>query len=175
MVESTEVLQYPVIFRPTGSSPGYTLKRWLWANQKMKDFEIWQYGVRQPQYSLPIPLAGHCVVKLDDRFVVFLGGATTRFDEFSSVIPNTGPEPTSHVHVYGEFRRYCTALGNNWNISTLTDLDNEVWATTFQGQDPNLKRMNVGRMNHGCVTYVEAGRTKIMVGGGVTKGRLKEK
>ena len=28
--------------------------------------------------------------------------------------------------------------------------------------------MTQGRMNHGCVTYSEAGRTKIMVAGGVT-------
>ena len=28
--------------------------------------------------------------------------------------------------------------------------------------------MTLGRMNHGCVSYTEAGRTKIMVAGGVT-------
>ena len=98
------MLQYPVIYRNTGSTPGYTLKRWLWANRKMKDFEIWEYGVKKPLHELPIPLSGHCVVKVENRFVVFLGGATTRFDEFSNVIPNTGPEPTNHVHVYGEGR-----------------------------------------------------------------------
>ena len=29
--------------------------------------------------------------------------------------------------------------------------------------------MTLGRMNHGCVAYTEAGRTKIMVAGGVTR------
>ena len=29
--------------------------------------------------------------------------------------------------------------------------------------------MTVGRLNHGCVSYSEGGRTKIMVAGGVTK------
>ena len=98
------MLQYPVIYRATGSTPGYTLKRWMWAHRKMKDYEIWEYGVKRPLHTLPIPLAGHCVVKVENRFVVFLGGATTRFDEFSSVIPHSGPEPTNHVHVYGEVR-----------------------------------------------------------------------
>ena len=28
--------------------------------------------------------------------------------------------------------------------------------------------MNLGRLNHGCVSYSEGGRTKIMVAGGVT-------
>ena len=132
------MLQYPVIYSPSGSSPGYTLKRWLWAGEKMKDWQIWQYGVKQPLHTLPIPLAGHCVVKLADRFVVFLGGATARFDDSGSVIPHSAPEPTNHVHVY--------------------DLDNEVWATTFQDQDPDLRKMKVARMNHACVSYVENNR-----------------
>ena len=144
------MLQYPVIYSNSGPSPGYTLKRWMWANEKMKDFEIWQYGVKQPMYSLPIPLAGHCVVKLANRFVVFLGGATSRFDDFGSVIPHKDSEPTNHVHVY--------------------DLDNEVWATTFRDQDQHLKKMKVARVNHGCVSYVENNRVKIMVGGGLTRG-----
>ena len=29
--------------------------------------------------------------------------------------------------------------------------------------------MSLGRMNHGCVAYTEAGRTKIMVAGGVIR------
>ena len=36
--------------------------------------QIWNYGVRQSMYSLPIPLAGHRVVVLFNRRVVFLGG-----------------------------------------------------------------------------------------------------
>ena len=144
------MLQYPVIYSSSGSNPGYSLKRWMWANEKMKDFEIWQYGVKQPMHSLPIPLAGHCVVKLANRFVVFLGGATTRFDDSGSVIPHMESEPTNHVHVY--------------------DLDNEVWATTFRGQDQHLQKMKVARMNHGCVSYVENNRVKIMVGGGLIRG-----
>ena len=30
--------------------------------------------------------------------------------------------------------------------------------------------MSVARMNHGCVTYQEGGKKKVMVGGGVTRG-----
>ena len=149
-MQKNEVLQYPVIYSSSGSNPGYSLKRWMWANEKMKDFEIWQYGVKQPLHSLPIPLAGHCVVKLANRFVVFLGGATARFDDSGSVIPHKESEPTNHVHVY--------------------DLDNEVWATTFRGQDQHLEKMKVARMNHGCVSYVENNRLKIMVGGGLIRG-----
>ncbi len=37
-------------------------------------FQIWNYGVRSTMYELPIPLAGHCVVVINNKFVVFLGG-----------------------------------------------------------------------------------------------------
>ena len=36
--------------------------------------QIWNYGVRSTMYELPIPLAGHCVVVINNKFVVFLGG-----------------------------------------------------------------------------------------------------
>ena len=70
-------------------------------------------------YELPIPLSGHCVVVLNDKMVVFLGGGTgcpwnkpivlltfiisgtTKFkEEDGSVIPMTGPIPSDHVHSY---------------------------------------------------------------------------
>ena len=89
-----QVLQYPSLFATTGTGLGFTLKRWQWANEKAKNtdvscraqpgatvllstpsvVQIWNYGVRQSMYSLPIPLAGHCVVVLFNRRVVFLGG-----------------------------------------------------------------------------------------------------
>ena len=32
-------------------------------------------------YELPIPLAGHCVVVINNKFVVFLGGGIKRLNE----------------------------------------------------------------------------------------------
>ena len=42
-------------------------------------FQIWNYGVRSTMYQLPIPLAGHCVVVINNKFVVFLGGGIKLF------------------------------------------------------------------------------------------------
>ena len=86
---------------------------------------MWNYGVRASMYSLPIPLSGHCVVTINRRFVVFLGGATTEFKEDGTIKLNTGPEPTSHIHIY--------------------NLDNESWETTFLGQSNTLRKMSVPR------------------------------
>ena len=76
-------------------------------------------------YNLPIPLSGHCVVVINKKFVVFLGGATTEFKEDGTVIDNTGPEPTNHIHIY--------------------NLDNESWDTTFMEQSNTLRKMSVPR------------------------------
>ena len=81
-------------------------------------------------YQLPIPLAGHCVVVINNKFVVFLGGGiilfkndyvskkfsgTTEFKaDDGSPIRMTGPVPTNHVHIY--------------------NLDSEVWTTTYLDQ-----------------------------------------
>ena len=62
--------------------------------------QIWSYGVRPSMYNLPIPLSGHCVVVINRKYVVFLGGATTEFKEDGTIIANTGPEPTNHIHIY---------------------------------------------------------------------------
>ena len=32
-------------------------------------------------YELPIPLAGHCVVVINNKFVVFLGGGVTLLED----------------------------------------------------------------------------------------------
>ena len=48
--------------------------------------QIWNYGVRQSMYSLPIPLAGHCVVVLFNRRVVFLGGGEVVFSAECSTV-----------------------------------------------------------------------------------------
>ena len=84
-------------------------------------------------YELPIPLAGHCVVVIQNKHVVFLGGGvniniegrgsdnylifvgTTEFKaDDGSPIRMTGPVPTDHVHIY--------------------NLDNEAWTTTYLDQ-----------------------------------------
>ena len=93
-------------------------------------FQIWNYGVRSTMYQLPIPLAGHCVVVINNKFVVFLGGGiklfkknmfkknfsgTTEFKaDDGSPIRMTGPVPTNHVHIY--------------------NLDTEAWTTTYLDQ-----------------------------------------
>jgi len=153
ILQNNEVLQYPGIFSDVSiTDPGYTLKRWQWANEKAKHTDIWNYAVRESMYELPIPLSGHCVVVLNDKMVVFLGGGTTKFkEEDGSVIPMTGPIPSDHVHSY--------------------NLDSEAWSTTVPGMtitNDNYRRMKVARMNHGCVRYNQGG-TKIMVAGGVRK------
>ena len=114
-----------MIYTDTGFTPGYSLKGWEWSNKKAKRTEVWNYGVRPSMYSLPIPLSGHCVVTVNKRFVVFLGGATTEFKEDGTIILNTGPEPTNHIHIY--------------------DLDNETWETTFLDQSSTLRKMSVPR------------------------------
>ena len=86
-------------------------------------------------YELPIPLAGHCVVVINNKFVVFLGGGiklledcvaeicslshlligTTKFKaDDGSPIRMTGPVPTNHVHIY--------------------NLDSGAWTTTYLDQ-----------------------------------------
>ena len=63
----------------------------------------------------------------------------------------TGPEPSDHVHIYS--------------------LHNEAWRTTVPDHrhlDTSLRRMSVGRLNHGCASY-NSGGTKLMVAGGVTR------
>ena len=82
-------------------------------------------------HELPIPLAGHCVVTINNKYVVFLGGGmhsyffyvlccsqfpvlkgTTKFrEEDESPLMFTGPVPTTHVHIY--------------------NLDTDAWTTTY--------------------------------------------
>ena len=159
ILQTNEVLQYPAIYTDTGVTPGYTLKRWGWSNEKAKATEIWKYGVRKTMYSLPIPLSGHCVVIRSNRQVIFLGGGTTQLktetvDGVTDVkaVAMTGPEPSDHVHIY--------------------HLDNESWRTTVPDHrhlDTSLRRMTIGRMNHGCALYNSGAGQKIMVAGGVVK------
>ena len=59
--------------------------------------QIWNYGVRQSMYSLPIPLAGHCVVVLFNRRVVFLGGGEVVLSaQYSTVQYSTAAEILRH-------------------------------------------------------------------------------
>ena len=92
-------------------------------------------------YELPIPLAGHCVVTVNNKYVVFLGGGihsyfffalfipsflflkgTTKFrEEDGSPLMFTGPVPTTHVHIY--------------------NLDTEAWTTTYMDQAGETLKM----------------------------------
>ena len=40
ILKKNEVLQYPAIYTDTGVSPGYTLTRWGWSNEKAKQTDV---------------------------------------------------------------------------------------------------------------------------------------
>ena len=40
ILQNNEVLQYPAVYSNTGTTPGYTLKKWLWSNEKAKATEV---------------------------------------------------------------------------------------------------------------------------------------
>ena len=40
ILQKNEVLQYPALYTNTGTSPGFELKRWQWANEKAKQSEV---------------------------------------------------------------------------------------------------------------------------------------
>ena len=109
---------------------------------------------------LPIPLTGHCAVQIniagDGTNIVVIGGGTTEVKEDGNgvtFVQNTGPIPTDHVHVYS----FST---NKWS-STFAE-SSLVTGTKV------LKKSNIARMNHGCVSFTEGGKEKVMVAGGVT-------
>jgi len=163
ILQDNEVLQYPATF--SAAKRNYVEKRWEWANSKMKNSDVWISGVPDNMKSLPMPLAGHCTVELKVKelvegvektitYIVTLGGGTTEVKEDGvTFIENTGPIPSDHVHVYS------TAKGGQWSSTFTSDL--------VTGKRP-LKKSKIPRMNHGCVTYVQGGKHKIMVAGGVT-------
>ena len=162
ILQENEVLQYPATF--TEAKRNYVLKRWDWANTKMKNSDVWETGVADSLKLLPIPLAGHCTVELKVKelvdgvektisYIVVLGGGTTELKEDGvTFIENTGPIPTDHVHVYNSAK--------------------EQWSSTFTSVlvtgKKVVKKSKIPRMNHGCVSYIEGGKHKIMVAGGVT-------
>ena len=163
ILQENEVLQYPGIF--TGAKRNYVEARWEWANPKMKNSDVWTTGVVDNMKLLPIPLAGHCTVEIQAKelvndveklvtYFVILGGGTTEVKEDGiTFVENTGPIPTNHVHVYS------TASGGKWSSTFPTELAPGTKV---------LKRSKIPRMNHGCVAFMEGGRQKIMIAGGVT-------
>ena len=145
VLKDNEVLQFPATFE---TSNGFDQKRWEWAHKKMRNKEVWTNSVPEAMKELPIALAGHCAVDINNQFVLFIGGGTTEFKADGTPVPNSGPVPTDHIHIY--------------NFSS------NKWQSTFL-EDASLKKMRIGRMNHGCLKYEENGLIKIMVAGGITK------
>jgi len=162
ILQENEVLQYPAIFEE--AKKNFKLKRWEWANSKMKNSEVWETGVITSMKFLPIPLAGHCAVEVTVKedvdgveknvnHIVLIGGGTTEIKEDGlTFVENSGPVPTDHVHVY-------TTSKNSWSSTFSSDL--------VTGKRV-LKKSRIARMNHGCVSYTEGDKVKIMVAGGVS-------
>eukprot|EP00092_Neocalanus_flemingeri_P033170 GFUD01036072.1.p1 GENE.GFUD01036072.1~~GFUD01036072.1.p1 ORF type:complete len:565 (-),score=103.40 GFUD01036072.1:48-1742(-) len=164
ILQENEVLQYPASF--TETKKNFVLKRWEWANSKMKNSDVWDTAVPESMKLLPIPLTGHCTVevKVDEfdangkqksiLYFVLIGGGTTEIKEDGTFVENTGPIPTNHVHVFNTGQ-------NKWSSTFASDLvtDKRV-----------LTKSKIARMNHACVSYTEGGKPKIMVAGGVTFG-----
>ena len=147
ILQDNEVLFYPARF----DNKNYELNNWEWAHRKMKNMEVWSNGVPETMKKLPIPLTGHCAVKIDTRFILVIGGGTNKFAE-EKFLANSKPEPTNHIHLY--------------------DFDKRKWDSTFVDGNMEVKKigqMNIPRMNHACLLFEEGGRKKIMVAGGVTK------
>ena len=147
ILRDNEVLFYPGSFE----GQNVNIKRWEWANKKMKNILIWKNVVPDAMKNLPIPLTGHCAVNIDDRFSLVIGGATTKSNSDGSFVAFSGPELTNHVHLY-DFLRH------EW-VSTYTN-------SKLDGKE--LKRMKIPRMNHACVMFEDKGNKKVMVAGGVS-------
>ena len=73
-------------------------------------------------------------------------------DDKGNFIKNSERDPTNHLHLY--------------------DFEKNVWHSTYEDDDTGSKRltpMTLPRMNHACLKFIENGKTKIMLAGGVTK------
>ena len=143
-----EILLYPAAFERNT----FQQSSWEWAHKNIKNKEVWNSGVPEAMKRLPIPLTGHCVVDINTRYVLVIGGGTTLVDEKGNFIMNSEPEPTNHLHLY--------------------DFDKNVWHSTYDDDGTGKKHltpMTLPRMNHACLKFVENGKIKIMLAGGVTK------
>merc|ERR1712130_1008631 len=94
ILQDDEVLQFP-----SRAGDSWSLKKWVWAHKKMKYIEVWNNAVPNGMKLLPMPLAGHCSVDMDD-LVLVIGGGTNEMKEDGTFVHNSGPIPTNHIHLY---------------------------------------------------------------------------
>ena len=141
MLDETEVLYYPgqyILHHHQVSISG-----WMWAHQNMLYNHLWDNVVPKQMKKLPIPLTGHCVVDISPSLILILGGSTVARDWYGRKIPSSAPVPTSHVHLY--------------------DFNDQSWlSTSLLGQETNLTRNQIPRVNHACAKYLEDGQTKVI-------------
>ena len=146
VLDEAEVLYYPgkyILHQQQVSISG-----WMWSHENMLYSHLWENVVPQQMKRLPIPLTGHCVVDISPRLILILGGSTVALDWYGRRIPGSAPVPTNHVHIY--------------------DFDDQTWlSTSFLGQESNLTRNQIPRVNHACARYLEGGQTKVIIAGGV--------
>ena len=167
VLQDNEVLQYPVDWMRQGSYPErYTLKRWEWANKKMKNIAVWNNGVpgddatNPGMKKLPMPLTGHCALLVGTgtgagssgkKGVLVIGGGTNPVREDGTFKLNSPPIPTNHIHFYHR--------GGSSNTR---------WSSTFVSPlvtgTKAVAKMSVPRMNHACLKIGNL----VYVAGGVT-------
>lgn len=169
ILQDSEVLQYPADWNKPSKT--FVLKRWEWAHKKMKAIEVWHkavVGFPDPSRGelgdptnpgikqLPMPLAGHCVVKVSGGVLV-IGGGTNIRNEDGTFQTNSGPIPTSHIHFYHK----SGGNANKWSSSLVSAL--------VKGTK-TMSEMKVARMNHACLTIGNS----IYVAGGLTRDNFNQ-
>ena len=148
VLDESEVLYYPGQYILHHHQ--VSISHWMWARPDMLYTHLWDEVVPPAMKRLPIPLTGHCLVDLSPRLVLILGGTTvtTTYDWYGRKISSSAPAPTNHLHIY--------------------DFDDQSWlSTALPGQEANLTRNQIPRVNHACAKYQEGGRTKVIITGGV--------
>ena len=146
VLDDAEVLYYPGQY--ILHQQQVSISDWMWANQNMLYSHLWDNVVPQQMKRLPIPLAGHCVVDISPSRILILGGSTVGLDWRGRRISSSAPFPTNHVHIY--------------------DFDDQSWlSTSLLGQEANLTKNQIPRVNHACATYVEGSQVKVIIAGGV--------
>jgi len=162
ILQDNEVLIYPEI-RSSSGSELFKAKRWDWAHKKQKNIEVWNQAVpgnlnANPKIlgmkMLPMALTGHCAFKVGNgngAGVLVLGGGTVIEQDELSVVQNSPPVPTDHVHFYH-------IAGDNNNKWSSTLISDEITGSR------QLTKMGLPRMNHACLAI----NNMVYVAGGVT-------
>ena len=81
------------------------------------------------------------------QYVLVVGGNTVPLDWAGRRVVTVPPVPSSHLHLY--------------------DFDSNSWTSTAGGEDNNMTRNQIPRVNHACAKYQEDGKIKIIIAGGV--------